>query len=135
MQSSSVRTNGGIEVYGDLSQSIPPIETVVEHEQAVTDMARGAAAPAETTKVPNWVFPILASVLFILVGFVYTTIEKQIDELRSEKAKEVQELKDRVTTEETWRARTREQLIEHGWKVDGDTLIAPNGGNHAASSR
>src|SRR5215510_3619691 len=99
------RANGQAEPFDASSQSMPPIETVVEQDRVKTEMARTSPAQVDSTKVPNWVFPILATVLFALLGFVYVTVKAQMDDNRAMLQKQIDEMNQRVQQEETWRAR------------------------------
>lgn len=129
-----VRANGAdTHVETKDSQALPSNETVVSGWEPTTDMATSSRKDA--TQVPNWVFPILATALFVLLGFVYATVERQIDQNKADMQKQIDTLGDRVGTEETWRAKTREQLIEHGWALEDDgTLSAPGKGKKHASN-
>lgn len=80
----------------------------------------------DKTSLPNWLMPIVCGVLLALLGFVYTTVDRRIDEAKSEaKADiereerahqtEVSELKIRLSTQEIFTQNTREQFIKNNW--------------------
>lgn len=79
------RVNGHADVtYADLNPGTFGNE---EHE------GNGEVATArDKTVLPNWLMPVLCFLLFSLLGFVYTTMQSKIDdlkELRKEDAMEV----------------------------------------------
>lgn len=68
----------------------------------------------DKTSIPNWFMPVLCSILFVLLGFVYTTVDRRIED----KQREIDRLERRLETQETFMKNTREQLIANGWTVD-----------------
>ena len=105
------------------SQALPLKETLVGKWEQTTDMA--TASRKDATQVPNWVFPILASILFVLVGFVYTTIENQMASTKAELQRELTDVKNEASTNSLLIHNMREQLIAHGWSIDDDGKVHP----------
>ncbi len=68
----------------------------------------------DRTTMPNWLMTAIVLAFFALLGFVYTTMQKELDRLDA-----------RVSTQESWMKNTREQLIAHGWTVDDQGNIRP----------
>jgi len=107
------------------SQALPLSGTDVIKWEPTTDMA--TASRKDATQVPNWVFPILATILFVLVGFVYATVDKQIADAKAGLEREITDLKNAASLTEIRVQNMREQLIAHGWTIDDDGKMHPPG--------
>jgi hypothetical protein len=75
----------------------------------------------DRTSLPNWFLPIIFVAFFTLIGFVYATVDRRIED----KGREVEKLEHRLELQETYMKNTREQLIAHGWTVDEQGNIRP----------
>lgn len=79
------------------------------------------ATAREKTALPNWAWSVLCFMLLGLLGFVYATVDRRIEDQAHEREK----LERRLETQETFMKNTREQLIAHGWTVDNMGNISP----------
>ena len=120
-----VRANGAATTNAGLqdSQALPPAGTEVIKWEPTTDMA--TASRKDATQVPNWVFPILSTVLFVLVGFVYATVEREIGDAKATMQRELTDIKNEASTNSILIHNMREQLIAHGWTIDDDGKVHP----------
>lgn len=73
-----------------------------------------ATSRNDKTAIPNWLMGFIILAFFSLLGFVYSTVDRQIGKLEM-----------RIQTQETYMKNTREKLIEHGWSIDDNGNIYP----------
>jgi multidrug efflux pump subunit AcrB len=90
-----------------------------DHDISLEDEAEVVTRAVDKTVVPNWVLVIVATVFMTLVGFVYTTIQKDF----AHQQDQITDLKNNLSTEQVRLENTREQLIAHGWTVDDSGKI------------
>lgn len=117
------------------SETLTPERTAKRRQSGALSILRPAEEVADAmppardrTAVPNWVMPILATIVLALIAFVYSTIDREMGRLDR-----------RLETQEIYMKNTREQLIAHGWQVDNQgNITAPpkkEGNNDARSAR
>jgi hypothetical protein len=68
----------------------------------------------QKTQLPNWLIVLLAGIFVTLIGFVYTTIDRRLNDLKQDQS-----------TITAWMQNTREQLIRNGWKPDINGNLMP----------
>jgi len=100
----------------------PRIESIprTKHESSTEHIDTMPPAQDKTT-VPNWALTTFCGVLLLLLGFVYTTVDRRIED----KQREMDKLEIRVAQQETYMKNTREKLIANGWQVDEAGNINP----------
>jgi hypothetical protein len=110
----NVRSNGHAAEGLSEPSSILDISDDPVGEETADMTPRGTT---NTTAVPNWLMPIIIFVFISLIGFVYTTLNNSINDMKNQ-----------LSTEQLKQQNTREQLISHGWYVDDQ------GGIHAPTA-
>jgi hypothetical protein len=63
-----------------------------------------------TTKTPNWVIPIITTILFALVALTFKSVTDNVQRIENKQ--------DKI---ETYEQRVREEFAAHGWRIDPDT--------------
>ena len=94
---------------------------ILTHPQQDSKDTYEMPAARDRTQMPNWVMTAIVGILMVLLGFVYTTVDRRIED----KQREIDKLEIRLATQETYMKNTREQLIANGWKVDDAGNIRP----------
>lgn len=104
------------------------------HKELITVLASGK----DVTRLPNWLMPIACSVLFALLAFVYTTVDRRIEDLKRDHKAELERQERahqdalnkydmRLSTQEIFTQNTREKFIENGWTFTPDGKIVRKG--------
>lgn len=89
-------------------------------EEIIDEMA---ITNKDRTSLPNWLMPILFTVLFAFLTFVYATIANNIAMLKEGYEKGIDRLERRLETQETFMKNTREMLIRYGWDISDSGVI------------
>lgn len=95
--------------------------TKEEKEVATEKEKVGTTRGQDATRIPNWVFPILATIVLGLIAVIWQFNQAQFNEVNNT----MREMKSHMETVDTFIKNTREQLIAHGWSIDDNGNIHP----------
>src|ERR1700684_2833752 len=104
-----LKPNGHAIPFPDISSDDPNQTT-----EPSTEMAPTSRTPEDKAAIPNWLMQIVIGTFLALIGFVYSTIQKDF----SHQQDQITDLKNNLSLEQVRQQNTREQLIAHGWTVD-----------------